>query len=315
GEREHVGLELELLEPLLVLHAEAMLLVDDDEPEIGEVDVGTEQPMRADDDVDLLLGELAERLRLLLLSLEAAHDGDANREVGEPLLEGACVLVGENRRGHEHGDLTAALHRLEGGAHRDLRLSVADVADEEAVHGPCALHVGLHFGRRATLIGRVLEEEAALELALPRCVRHGRRTRGDFAPRVEVEQLDRHLLDGRAGAIALLRPPLAAKLVQPRRRRVVGDVVGRAVALELIDPVQGYVEAIASLVLDDGDLDRALPDEDRLDAAVDADAVLEMDDEVAWLEGERVDAAADVATRAPDAPLAPEDLVVGEDAE
>ena len=31
GEREHVGLELELLETLLVLHAEAMLLVDDDE--------------------------------------------------------------------------------------------------------------------------------------------------------------------------------------------------------------------------------------------------------------------------------------------
>ena len=36
-EREHVGLELELLEPLLVLHTEAMLLVHDDEPEVGEV--------------------------------------------------------------------------------------------------------------------------------------------------------------------------------------------------------------------------------------------------------------------------------------
>ena len=35
GEREHVGLQLELLEPLLVLHAEAMLLVDDDQSEIA----------------------------------------------------------------------------------------------------------------------------------------------------------------------------------------------------------------------------------------------------------------------------------------
>ena len=62
GEREHVRLELELLEPLLVLHAEAMLLVHDDETEIGEVDVGAQQPVRADDDVDLLLGDLDERL-------------------------------------------------------------------------------------------------------------------------------------------------------------------------------------------------------------------------------------------------------------
>ena len=35
-EREHVGLEPELLEPLLVLHAEAVLLVDDDEAEVRE---------------------------------------------------------------------------------------------------------------------------------------------------------------------------------------------------------------------------------------------------------------------------------------
>src|SRR6478735_3493038 len=46
-----------------------------------------------------------------------------------------------------------------------------------------------------------------------------------------------------------------------------------------------------------------------------ADGVLEMDDVVARLGRERIDAAADVATRAPDAPLAPEDLVVGENAQ
>ena len=32
GEREDVGLELELLEAFLVLHAKAVLFVDDDEP-------------------------------------------------------------------------------------------------------------------------------------------------------------------------------------------------------------------------------------------------------------------------------------------
>ena len=87
-----------------------------------------------------------------------------------------------------------------------------------------------------------------------------------------------------------------------------------AIALELVDSVQGDVESVAALVLDHSDFDRALPDEDRLDAAIDADAVLEMHDVVAQLESERVDAATDVPTGAPDAPFAPKDLVVGEHA-
>ena len=43
----------ELLQPLLVLHAEMLLLVDDQEPEIGELDCLGEQRMGADDDVDI----------------------------------------------------------------------------------------------------------------------------------------------------------------------------------------------------------------------------------------------------------------------
>ena len=148
-------------------------------------------------------------------------------KVGEPLAEGARVLVGEDRRGHEHRHLPPALHRLERGAHGDLRLAVAHVADEQAVHGTRALHVRLHVvGGRLALVRRVLEQEAALELALPRGVRHVRRPRRNLAPRIQVEQLERHLLDGGARLVALLRPALAAEPVQPRRRRVVGDVVG-----------------------------------------------------------------------------------------
>ena len=71
GERQHVRLHLELLEALLVLDAEAMLFVDDDQPEIRELDVGTEQAMRADDDVDLLRLEVGENRRLLFRRSES----------------------------------------------------------------------------------------------------------------------------------------------------------------------------------------------------------------------------------------------------
>ena len=116
--------------------------------------------------------------------------------------------------------------------------------------------------------------------------------------------------------LALRRPALSAELVQARRRRILGDVVGRAIPLELVDAIERHVEPIAALVLDDRDFDRALPDEDRLDAAIDADAVLEMHDVVAVLERHRVErrGAADVPARAANAPLAAEDLVIGENA-
>ena len=124
------------------------------------------------------------------------------------------MLLGENRRRNEHGDLPLRLHRLERGAHGDLGLAVADVADEQAVHRPRFLHVALYVGRRLALVGRVLEEERRLELPLPRRVGHMRRTARNASSRVEVEQLDGHLLDRQRAFVALLRPALSAERVQ-----------------------------------------------------------------------------------------------------
>ena len=55
GQRQHVDAELERLQPLLVPHPEAVLLIDDQQAEILERDVGRQQPVRADHDVDLTL--------------------------------------------------------------------------------------------------------------------------------------------------------------------------------------------------------------------------------------------------------------------
>ena len=70
--RQHVHLLAHLLDALLVRHAEALLLVDDEQAEVAELDVLRQQPVRADDDVDLAGGEIGERLLLLRLAAEAA---------------------------------------------------------------------------------------------------------------------------------------------------------------------------------------------------------------------------------------------------
>ena len=52
-QREHVDVRLELLDLLLVLDTETLLLVDDQQAQVLERDVGREQAMGADDAVDL----------------------------------------------------------------------------------------------------------------------------------------------------------------------------------------------------------------------------------------------------------------------
>ena len=168
GQREHVHREPERLEPLLVPHPEAMLLVHDQQAEVLEGHVLGQQPVGADHDVGL--ARVASRSSAAFCSF-AVRKRDStsilHREVGQPLEEGAAVLLGQNRRRHQHRHLLAALHRLERRAHRDLGLAVPDVADQQPVHGPRPLHVLLDLLGGLSLVRRVLVEEARLQLALP----------------------------------------------------------------------------------------------------------------------------------------------------
>ncbi len=59
GEGEHVHLGAQLLQVFLVRHAEALLLVDDHQPQIVEAHVALEQAVRADQDVHVARGEAA----------------------------------------------------------------------------------------------------------------------------------------------------------------------------------------------------------------------------------------------------------------
>ena len=59
---EHVHVLLDLLQPLLVAHAEALLFIHDQQPEIAPLDILREQAVRADHDIHLAFGDLDERL-------------------------------------------------------------------------------------------------------------------------------------------------------------------------------------------------------------------------------------------------------------
>ena len=104
---EHVDLEPQRAQELLLPDAEPLLLVDDDEPELLRDHVAREDPVRADEHVDLALGELREHLLDLGRPPEAGDHLDADGEVAVALAEGVPVLLGEDRRRAEHEHLAA----------------------------------------------------------------------------------------------------------------------------------------------------------------------------------------------------------------
>ena len=83
--REDVDVGLELLQRVLVLDAEALLLVDDHEPEVFEGDALAQEAVGADDHVDRAVGEARDRLLALLLGLEPAEAAEVHGEAGEAL--------------------------------------------------------------------------------------------------------------------------------------------------------------------------------------------------------------------------------------
>ena len=133
----------QLLDPLLVRHAEALFLVHDEQAQVAEQHVLREQPVRADDHVHLPRRQVVDGDLLLGLGAEAAHHVDAHGESGEAFAQRLQVLKREDRRRREDGDLLAVHHGLERGAHGHFRLAVPDVAAEQAVHGHRRFHVGL----------------------------------------------------------------------------------------------------------------------------------------------------------------------------
>ena len=81
------------------------------------------------------------------------------------------MLLGKYRGRHEEDDLIALLHDLEGRAERNLGLTVANIAADQAVHDLSLLEVLLHIGNRLQLIAGLRIGKEFLKLGLPHRVR------------------------------------------------------------------------------------------------------------------------------------------------
>ena len=135
GQGQQVGPGPQRLQLLLVAHAEALLFVNDDQPEVVEFHVILQQPVRADDDVQFPLGEISQNAGLFPGSPEAGDRFDPDRPIGKPITKSLAVLLGKQGGRGQNGNLEAVEGSDESGPHPDLGFSEADIATDDPVHG------------------------------------------------------------------------------------------------------------------------------------------------------------------------------------
>ena len=312
GEREHVDELAQLLQLLLVLDAEALLLVHHHQPQVLEGDVRGEETVGADQHVDLALPRALEDLADLLVVAVARDHLHRDRVVREALREGPEVLGGEHRRRHQQGDLLLVLHRLEGGPERDLRLAIAHVAADQAVHRLFVLHVDQDLADRALLIGGLFELEVRFELAVHRVRRRIRVALVGGARGVDVEQLGGHLEQ-------LFLDPRLALLEGLALERIELDLLGVAsrVFLDLSQAPDRKVQPVLAGEVEQDEIGCKSPHIQAGEAVVARDPVVDVHDQVAFLEVAEVGALRAERARPPRGPAGlgagPEDVLVRED--
>ena len=224
AERQHVHKRAQPLEFFLVQHAEALLLVNHHQPKFLEHDVALNQPVRADDDVHRAGRQIPDDALLFAMRAEAREQFDAHRVIRHAFAERVEMLLRQNGRRHQHGNLLAAHHGFERGANGDFGLAKTDVAANQTVHRLGAFHVGFRFADGAKLVRRFLENERALEFTLPRHVRRKGMAGLRFAHGLDLQQFGGDIADGALGLFLRLVPARAAERVERRTHLAHADV-------------------------------------------------------------------------------------------
>ena len=243
-QRKHVELGAQLLQPLLLHHAEPVLLIDDEQPESFEAHVTLKQAMGADDDVDLAGLDAFDGASLRLIVHESREHLNHDGKLGKPCAKNVKVLLGEHRRRRKERDLFTAHRGLERRAKRQLGLAKPDVAAQQPVHGSVRLHVRLDLSQGGDLVGGLLIRKRRLELRLPGGVGSERDARPRLPQRIDFEQLVGDILHDLARP-ATRSGPVARPEPVERRLSFAAEIF-----LDAIQVLDGHEKAVSLRVLE-----------------------------------------------------------------
>ena len=180
--------------------------------------------MRGDHKVNTPVIESRNHLSLLRCADAARKELQPKRICGESTTEGFNMLEREDGGGDKECHLAPRLKRGERSAQRNLRLPVADVAHNDAIHRSPLGKIRLRRLNRSELIGRLTEWKGRLKLNEPRGFAVNRRTVGEFARRIDAQQLVSKIIGGSLRALLRASPLTTA---EPAECRIFGACIPR----------------------------------------------------------------------------------------
>ena len=165
-QRQHMHVAAQLLELFLVLDAETLFLVDDQQAQPVETDAVCQKRMGADDDVDGAIGNPLAGGRQFARRNQPRGLRDFHRQAGKAVAEGLVVLTGQQGCRHDDGDLFSRHGGNEGSPERYLRLAETDIAADQPVHRRASGKIVQHRLDCRKLILRLVIGEAGDKLAV-----------------------------------------------------------------------------------------------------------------------------------------------------
>ena len=231
GHSQHVDCGPDRFQLFLVLHAETLFLVNDDESEIMELHIRADQRMGSDDNVNGAFRETRQQTAPLFSHFQAGERLNDNRIFRKPFRETQIMLLGKNRCRHKDRNLFPRYRALECGTHGDLGFSVSDISAEEAVHRALRLHVKFNLFDGFPLSVGLLEWEGVLEQLLIVSVLRKRQSRRGLADRLHPEHLTGKIPRGGRGLLPCFRPSGRTELRELRPLHMRTDVTGNQVRL------------------------------------------------------------------------------------
>ena len=148
-------------------HAKTLFLIDDQKSEILVDNIFCQKPVCPDDNVDRAFPQFLHRLLIFFWCPQTGKHPHLDAVIAHSLHKGVVMLAGKDRRRHKDGHLLAIQNSLKGGADRNLRLSIADISADQAIHCLDTFHVFFRIFDRAQLVFRLLVWKHFFKFTLP----------------------------------------------------------------------------------------------------------------------------------------------------
>ena len=191
-------------------NAETLFLVNDQKTQVFKFHILGKHPVGTDHNIHLSFFQITDGFLLLGRRAEAAEQIHPHRKLFHSLDKGIIYLLGQDSGGHKIYHLAAFLDFLKGGPKGHLRLSIAHISADKAVHDLRAFHIPLCILNSRKLILCLLIRKHFLELLLPYRIRTADVAFFFLADSVQLHQLLCDILDSTPDFCFRLFPFLTA---------------------------------------------------------------------------------------------------------